>query len=286
MRHRISKYIISLCFLCVGQVLFAQTTPETTAKVAMDTIHTPKTAPAPIAYPLRYGLRIGTDLYRISRSIYDKKYSGLEIEADYRLNKKWFAVAELGMEDKEANEQTYGYTTKGNYLRLGANFNLYENWLNAENQIYVGFRYGFSTFKQTLNWYQSYTTDPYFPAEVIQANKQYSGLSAHWLELVVGVKAQLMKNLFMGFSLRMNGLVSQKQPDNFENLYIPGYNKKHSGNIGVGFNYTISYFIPMYKSKKGSFKVPTDTPDNYDIEGNRMESEDLKFINQNKQKVN
>jgi hypothetical protein len=37
--------------------------------------------------------------------------------------------------------------------------------------------------------------------------------------------------------------------ENFENLYIPGFNRTYDGDFGVGFNYTVSYFIPIYKRK-------------------------------------
>ena len=44
-------------------------------------------------------------------------------------------------------------------------------------------------------------------------------------------------------------LISNKQPNNFENLYIPGFNRTYNGDFGVGFNYTVSYFIPLYKKQ-------------------------------------
>jgi hypothetical protein len=47
----------------------------------------------------------------------------------------------------------------------------------------------------------------------------------------------------------LNRLVSNKEPGNFENLYIPGFNRTYNGDFGVGFNYTVSYFIPIYKKK-------------------------------------
>ena len=81
------------------------------------------------------------------------------------------------------------------------------------------------------------------------AGTEYNGLSAHWVELVGGVKAELFSNLFMGFSVRLKSLVSNKKPEGFDNLYIPGFDRKYNGNIGVGFNYTLSYFIPLYKTQ-------------------------------------
>ena len=43
-------------------------------------------------------------------------------------------------------------------------------------------------------------------------------------------------------------MLSQKRPDSFDNLYIPGFNRTYNGDYGVGFNYTVSYFIPLYKA--------------------------------------
>jgi hypothetical protein len=48
----------------------------------------------------------------------------------------------------------------------------------------------------------------------------------------------------------LNYLVSNKKPADFDNLFIPGYNRTYDGKFGAGFNYTLSYFIPIYKKKK------------------------------------
>jgi hypothetical protein len=42
-------------------------------------------------------------------------------------------------------------------------------------------------------------------------------------------------------------------------LYIPGFNRTYDGDFGVGFNYTVSYFIPLYK-KKVTAVVPPKKP--------------------------
>jgi len=204
----------------------------------------------------RYGLRVGVDLHRLSRSFYQDGYRALELTGDYRINKKIYAAAELGNVDYTDDDSRLNFTTKGSYLKVGFDYNAYENWLDMENMIYVGFRYSFSTFNQTLNSYTIYQNSDvgnsegqgnYFEDVTVQSGEKFSGLSAHWIELVGGVKAELFSNLFMGFSVRLNGLVSNKKPATFDNLYIPGFNRTYDGNIGVGFNYTLSYFIPLYK---------------------------------------
>ncbi len=200
-------------------------------------------------YKKKFGLRVGTDLFKITKSIVEKDYNGFEITGDYRITKKLFLAAEIGNENKTTDEPQLNFTTKGTYLKFGVDFNAHENWLDMENLIYIGGRYGTSTFSQTLNSYSIYYNTDNFLGEhtVIQADKEFKGLSAHWIELVGGVKAEVFNNLFVGFSFRINYLITQKRPDNFDNLYIPGFNRTYDGSWGVGFNYTVSYFIPLYK---------------------------------------
>mgnify|MGYP007000095810 CR=1 len=49
---------------------------------------------------------------------------------------------------------------------------------------------------------------------------------------------------------RKNRLINHVSAENFDNLYIPGFNKKtDENNWGGGFNYTITYSIPIDLSK-------------------------------------
>ncbi|WP_430613291.1 DUF6048 family protein [Flavobacterium sp. JP2137] len=235
------KYIISFSFVCLSTIGWAQ-----------DTITH--------YYPQRYGLRVGTDLYRAARNFYDKDYSGFEVEADYRLTKRWFAAAELGREKITKDEDQLNFTSDGSFIKVGVDFNSHENWMDLENMIYAGFRYGFATFSQNLNSYTIYNPNSYFDKTLETPNKKFSGLSAHWVEFVAGIRTRVFDNVFLGFSVRLNGMVHQKEPENFENLYIPGFNKKYSGGIGVGMNYTVSYLIPLYKSKKNQNPVTEENP--------------------------
>ncbi len=198
----------------------------------------------------RYGVRVGVDLHRLAKSFYDDNYKGFEIVGDYRLTKKIYLAGELGNEKKTVEDDQLNFTTKGSYFKVGFDYNTHENWLDLENMIYVGMRYGVSSFSQELNSYTIYNTNQYFGQNTVISGKEYSGLTASWIEVVGGVKAELFNNLYLGFSTRLNYLVTNKKPDNFDNLFIPGFNRTYEGKFGVGFNYTLSYFIPLYKSKK------------------------------------
>ncbi len=197
----------------------------------------------------RYGLRVGVDLFKLSRSFYETDYRGLELVGDYRLTRRHFLAVEIGNENKTVDEDQLNFTTKGTYLKVGFDYNTYENWLNMENIISVGLRYGVSSFSQTLNNYTVYNPNPYFgETPLIVSGDNYDGLTAQWVEVVAGIKAKVFNNVFVGFSFRLNRMLSQKRPDNFDNLYIPGFNRTYNGDYGAGFNYTVSYFIPLYKA--------------------------------------
>lgn len=196
----------------------------------------------------RYGLRVGVDLFKLTRSFYDNDYKGIEFVGDYRLTKKHYLAAEIGNENKTTDDARLNFTTKGSYIKVGFDYNGYKNWLNMENIISIGLRYGVSTFSQQLNTYKIYNANPYFGEvpEIISGEK-FNGLSASWIEVVAGIKAKVINNVYLGFSLRLNRLISNNKPASFDNLYIPGFNRTYDGDFGVGFNYTVSYFIPIYK---------------------------------------
>lgn len=230
-----SRFIFSLMLVLVSIATQAQE-KKTTDSIAIKTN--------------RYGIRVGIDLFKLSRSFYEKDYKGLELVGDYRLTKKYYLAGEIGNENKTVDDDRVNFTTKGTYFRAGVNYNLYENWLDMENLVYLGGRYGVSSFSQTLNSYSIYNRNHYFGEDAqITSGEKFSGLSAQWIEVVVGVNAKVWNNFYVGFSLRANKLMSNKKPRNFDNLYIPGFNRTYDGDFGVGFNYTVSYFFPVYKTK-------------------------------------
>src|SRR5690606_21666894 len=120
---------------------------------------------------------------------------------------------------------------------------------------------------QTLNNYRifdanRYWTDPLYQVApepnttddfAIGSNipQEFNGLTASWIEAVLGIKAELFANIYLGASVRIGYLITNKEPVNFRNLWIPGFNKvTDGGKFGVGYNYSISYFLPLYKKAK------------------------------------
>ncbi|RNC87111.1 MAG: hypothetical protein ED556_06715 [Winogradskyella sp.] len=217
----------------------------------------------------KYGLRFGVDVSKLVRSFIDDDYQGFEINADYRLTQRIYLAGELGNEERTLDNDVVNSTAKGSYFKAGVDFNMYRNWLDMENMIFAGFRVGASTFSQTLN---SYSIDnffnQYFDEQVtVNTPQEFDGLSAIWGELILGIKAEVFNNLFMGLNVQFKILVSETSPDLYENLYIPGFNRTFdSGRVGAGFGYNISYLIPIFKKDKpvkdNTEDIEEDTSDN------------------------
>lgn len=199
----------------------------------------------------RYGLRLGADISKLVRSFVDDNYSGFEINGDYRITKKLYVAGEIGTEERTTTTDFLNSTAKGSYFKAGVDYNLYKNWFGMENMIYTGFRLGASTFTQTVNSYTIYNPNQTFNQPTISDPIEQSGLTGLWAELIIGIKAETISNLYIGIGVQFKNLISQTRPDNFENIYIPGFNRTYdSGSFGIGFNYNISYLIPLYKKDK------------------------------------
>ncbi len=198
----------------------------------------------------KYGLRVGVDLAKPLRTLIENGYSGFEIMGDFRVTKKFYAALELGNEKKDWIEPYVSSQTSGSYAKIGFDYNAYENWLGMRNSINLGLRYGFSTFNETLLSYRVYTNNPAFPAEVVTTPIEYTNLSAHWAEFIFSVKTEIVNNLYLSINLQLKRKLAETSPDNFANLYIPGFNRTYDySEFGVGYGYSISYLIPIFKKR-------------------------------------
>ena len=198
----------------------------------------------------QYGLRIGADISKPAIAFFDNNFTGIELVADARVYKNYFAAVELGYENKTTNEEYLNFTSNGSYIKVGFNYNAYKNWAGMQNEIYVGFRYGLGFFTQTLNSYTPNIKGTFFIPETNEINSEYSNLSAQWAALVFGLKVETFNNVYLGASVSFKRIMNTKEPENFKNLYIPGFNRVYLNNMGFGFNYTISYLIPLIKKVK------------------------------------
>ncbi len=217
------------------------------AQQQKDTIAKPKDS-VPVIKK-KYGIRVGADISQPIIALFDKKteHKSIELVGDFRIKEKYYLAVELGYESKRIEEDFFASSTKGSFIKAGINRNFYQNWGEMNNEILVGVRYATGFFNHTVHKYTPNVPNKYFPIDQNKKGRKFENLSAHWAEFVVGMKVETFKNLFVGMNAQFKVLITSKQPDNFKNIYIPGFRNVSANNLGFGFTYTISYLIPIFK---------------------------------------
>jgi hypothetical protein len=202
-------------------------------------------------------LSIGIDLYRpIYSSINDDDLS-YELITSLRIFEDFSIASEIGSLDKYVEDENVNFTSTGDYLKFGFDYNLFNNWTGMDNSIYLGMRFATSSFNNKIDSYTLRNPDSYWSNNVLDNYEtiNHSNQNANWIELLVGIKVETIKNIYLGINLRLNRLLSNTTPNNFNNLYIPGFNKVTDDNSwGSGFNYTLTYSLPLKFNKKASIK--------------------------------
>ena len=197
-------------------------------------------------------IRFGFDIFKPIKSSSDGDNLNYEIVGDLQITENLYLAGEYGLIDRLIEDENINFNSNGSFLRFGFDYNMFKNWVGMDNAIFLGLRYGSSNFSNKIESYNVRNSDAYF-SNFVDNNYQtidHSNLTGNWLEIVAGVKVETFNNVYLGFSLRLNKLLSTKKPDNFDNLFIPGYNKVTDDNTwGSGFNYTLTYSIPLKKKK-------------------------------------
>jgi hypothetical protein len=197
-------------------------------------------------------LRLGFDLLKPIISSSEGDNLNYEIVGDLQLTDNIYLAGEYGLVDKLIEDENINFNSNGNFLRFGFDYNMFKNWIGMDNSIYLGLRYATSKFSSKIIDYEVRNKDSYFSNVVTDEFQtiEYSNLSGNWIEILIGLKVETFENIYFGLSLRLNKLISDNKPDNFNNLYIPGFNKVTDENtFGSGFNYTLTYSIPLKKRK-------------------------------------
>lgn len=234
-----------LTSLIAGQT-FAQGIDSSRIKVAEDIpFEKERKTPKPKMFFNR-DLRIGVDISTLISGAISPVRTGIDLSLEYTIKPKIFLILEGGYNYFEKKNDRIQYISKGNYLRVGADFNMRNPVDENDRDIfYLGFRYGYSRFEQEAPWFlllNGYWANTYSSFE---PEKGY----AHWLEFITGYKVEVLKNWYLGMGLRLKFFLARSKTNIEPVQYVPGYAKNYNSGV-LDFNYTISYNIPLNYEKK------------------------------------
>ena len=108
----------------------------------------------------------------------------------------------------------------------------------AINNVFLaGARLGFSSFKYDMT--NIVVTDDYWN-ETTTLNFSNEPATKLWFEVVAGMRVEIFKNIYMGWSIRNRHILGQSVTGEMSPWYIPGFGKNINGS-NWGVNYSVGY---------------------------------------------
>lgn len=258
MVRKISSYTISLLLcLLIALPVHAQTAnPNDKRPVAHKQEKKKEDIPF---YPLFNGIDVGIDLWGPGAYLLGSDKLSLEVSASANLKNRYFPTLELGYgRADKGSEDGIHYRTGAPYLRIGMDYNTFYK-KKFLHKLLVGLRYGVSSFQYDVEnldvpdaiWGES-VGNPNLEDGIWGGSLPYKhkGMKAtmHWVEANVGIRAQVWRDLYMGWSLRYKIRLSAKTGEYGDPDYVPGFGTYGSSTVGVF--YTITYTLPFFNDKK------------------------------------
>lgn len=190
-----------------------------------------------------FGPRFGIDLARFAYYFAEPAVTGAEVSMDFEVYKNIYPVVELGYSSMTDENDLFMYASQGAYSRIGMDYNLFPmKDRSVHHSITVGFRYGVSPFTHRTE--NMLIRSDYWGDLILDSYE--NSLTAHWVEIVGGMKAEVAPNLFLGWLLRYKLLLNADMDPLVVPEMIPGYGSG-SNNRAFSLSYSIFYKIPLFK---------------------------------------
>ncbi|MDD3195734.1 MAG: DUF6048 family protein [Paludibacter sp.] len=222
--YNIFRYIVSLTFVLLCSNYLVSQTLETDS----------------IVVPLWQGIELETDVVPlISNLLNDDKTFRYEVLSRVNLKNKYFPVVEVGYEGKHRELGSgIDFTGTGMFYRVGLDFNLLKSMSTqaVKNKFLLGARLGYSNFFYDISNI-SYI-DEYKGADI---TGNIIGLQSKslWFEIVGGIRIEILKNVSVGWSVRIKNQLGEPEAGAIIPWYIPGFGQ--TGSSVWAFNYMIGY---------------------------------------------
>lgn len=267
MGRKISSFSIKTLIVGIGMSLcmapaFAQSTlsaptgnrpanrPSTSsAKVKKEE----KKDDAPV-YPLYNGIDVGVDLWGLGSKAFGSNFLSSEVAVDVNLKNRFFPVVELGHGSTDSwSDEGIHYKSSAPFFRIGLDYNAFYK-KKFQHKLLAGLRYGFSSFSYDIESlsindpvYGGGIHNPNLPDEIWGGTIpfKHEGMKGNmqWLEICLGIRAHIWKDLYMGWTARYRFRLSAS-PDRYgDPWYVPGFGEYKSKVLGI--TYTITYKLPF-----------------------------------------
>ncbi|WP_128330157.1 DUF6048 family protein [Apibacter sp. HY039] len=193
--------------------------------------------------PKQRQMFVGVDLFNPIASFFSDK-KNISGYISYKIKNRWLAVGELGYEKNIYKYNDWDVSAKGVFAEFGVNYILTNNYENTGEGFFIGARFAFSPYKQTINQYPVKGVNSDGQTQIISSSSlPEKNVSSGWFEGLVGAKVQLGQSPFyLDFMIRPKFLIFSNKQEGIDNLVIPGYGK-NKGNANISLFWGVSYRI-------------------------------------------
>jgi hypothetical protein len=208
--------------------------------------------------PIFNGLTIQADAASLlSYVLSNGETYSYEAGAQVDLKHKYFPVFELGYGGaNKISNNNIDFKTNALFGRSGIDLNLLSQKKDEKpttNLFLAGLRLGMSSFPYSIS--NAIITDNYWGGSN-SINFQNEISTKIWYEITAGVKVEVTKNFFMGWTVRIKNLISQDVAGQVAPWYIPGYGINNGSSYGI--NYTLGYKLQIPTNVKVPSKKETE----------------------------
>jgi Domain of unknown function (DUF6048) len=184
---------------------------------------------------------------------------------------RFFAVLDYGISiiDRRRKGQLFtgfSYQNVGSFLRIGADYNFMHRKFKDE-VMFVGFRYARASFRHDFEFLGANQAWGYPTLRIVQigdesviVDDRYRGrinetnLSATWVEIVTGLRVNVWKQFFMGYTARLMIRSGIKGENILLANELPGFGSTNA-TARLIFNYYLYYRIPFLGKKSGDKNI-------------------------------
>ncbi|MDO5570676.1 MAG: DUF6048 family protein [Bacteroidales bacterium] len=195
-------------------------------------------------YPFFNGLRVGVNILNPALMAFGQDWGSYEGVVEASIHNRFFPEWSFGVgsADKTADNGSRYIGNNAFFNRFGVSYNFRYN-STLPNYFVFSVRYGISSYKADITGLSF--SDDYW-GSIDNINLYNQKFTSQWVELGAGIRVQVFKNIYMGWTVYVKPLIKSGSTENANPYYIPGY-----GTYGnkFGVNYNIYYQLPI-KTKK------------------------------------
>ncbi len=192
-------------------------------------------------YPLLVDVTAGVDIWDPVMRLFGQKHGLIGFLGAVNLHNRYFPTFEIGLGQAKNTPAGKDFTYSSPlspYFKIGADYNFLYN-SNPDYKWFAGIRYGFSPFKWGID---NATPSPGYWGEVPPFAIEGQSATAGWIEVCMGLRIKLWKNISAGWTFKYHALLHESKNRHGEPWYIPGYGSR--GQTVTG-SFSISYTLPL-----------------------------------------